>query len=115
MVVRLQEAAEVEPEPEVAVAVAEEPEAAAEEEEEEEEPKPELKLGTAPNDWRFPAQNQAKHCYTRYQEFHKCESQRGEGAEECAFFKRAFKSVCPNDWVEEWDEQREAGTFPGRY
>ena len=21
----------------------------------------------------------------------------------------------PNDWVEEWDEQREAGTFPGRY
>ena len=110
MVVRLQEAAEVEPEPEVAVAVAEEPEAAAEEEEEEE-PKPELKLGTAPNDWRFPA----KHCYTRYQEFHKCESQRGEGAEECAFFKRAFKSVCPNDWVEEWDEQREAGTFPGRY
>merc|ERR1719421_1989082 len=86
-----------------------------EEEAEEEEPKPELKLGTAPNDWRFPAQNQAKHCYTRYQEFHKCESQRGEGAEECAFFKRAFKSVCPNDWVEEWDEQREAGTFPGRY
>ena len=86
-----------------------------EEEEEEEEPKPEIKLETPPTDWRFPAQNQAKHCYTRYQEFHKCESQRGEGAEECAFFKRAYKSICPNDWVEEWDEQRDEGTFPGRY
>ena len=108
---RLQEAAEAEAE--VAAPVVEEEQA--EEEEEAEEPKPEIKLGTAPADWRFPAQNQAKHCYTRYQEFHKCESQRGEGAEECAFFKRAFKSVCPNDWLEEWDEQREAGTFPGRY
>ena len=26
---------------------------------------------TAPMDFRFPTTNQAKHCYTRYNEFHK--------------------------------------------
>jgi hypothetical protein len=26
---------------------------------------------TAPMDYRFPTTNQAKHCYTRYNEFHK--------------------------------------------
>ena len=49
-------------------AVAEEPE---EEEEEEEEPEIEVKLETAPHDPRFPTTNQARHCYTRYNEFHK--------------------------------------------
>lgn len=29
-------------------------------------------IETAPFDPRFPQQNQAKHCYTRYNEFHKC-------------------------------------------
>lgn len=28
-------------------------------------------LKTAPMDWRFPATNQAKHCYYSYNEFHK--------------------------------------------
>ena len=66
-------------------------------------------------DPRFPAQNQAKHCYTRYQEFHKCAKEKDEEDDDCKFFKRAFKSLCPNDWVEAWDEQRDAGLFPGRY
>lgn len=30
-----------------------------------------LQIETAPFDPRFPQQNQAKHCYTRYNEFHK--------------------------------------------
>lgn len=32
---------------------------------------PPLQIETAPFDPRFPQQNQAKHCYTRYNEFHK--------------------------------------------
>ena len=29
-------------------------------------------MKTAPFDARFPTTNQAKNCYTRYNEFHKC-------------------------------------------
>jgi cytochrome c oxidase subunit 6b len=41
-------------------------------EEEEEKPKITVEdVKTAPMDYRFPTTNQAKHCYTRYNEFHK--------------------------------------------
>ena len=59
-------------EPTEEVPEAEEPaEEEAQEEEEEEEPAVEIKLETAPYDSRFPTMNQARHCYTRYNEFHK--------------------------------------------
>mmetsp|Transcript_14810 Transcript_14810/g.37492 ORF Transcript_14810/g.37492 Transcript_14810/m.37492 type:complete len:120 (-) Transcript_14810:219-578(-) len=93
-------------------AVAEEPE---EEEEEEEEPEIEVKLETAPHDPRFPTTNQARHCYTRYNEFHKCAAEKGEDAEDCKFFQKAYRSMCPNIWLEKWNEEREEGTFAGRY
>ena len=32
------------------------------------------KFETAPTDKRFPTTNQAKHCYTRYNEFYKCDA-----------------------------------------
>ncbi len=35
-------------------------------------PRPHAQIETAPFDPRFPQMNQAKHCYTRYNEFHKC-------------------------------------------
>jgi cytochrome c oxidase subunit 6b len=33
---------------------------------------PVLQVKTSPFDPRFPTTNQAKNCYTRYNEFHKC-------------------------------------------
>ena len=51
--------------------------------------------------------NQARHCYTRYCEYHKCIAQKGEDAEECGFFQRAYRSLCPGDWLDRWNEQRE--------
>jgi len=30
-------------------------------------------------------------------------------------FQRAYKDLCPGDWVEKWDEQRDEGTWPGKY
>ncbi|GMK55518.1 hypothetical protein CspeluHIS016_0205740 [Cutaneotrichosporon spelunceum] len=27
-------------------------------------------------------------------------------------FKRAYQSLCPNEWVAKWDDQVENGTFP---
>lgn len=44
----------------------------AEEADEEEEPKFEVVVATAPHDPRFPSTNQARHCYTRYNEFYRC-------------------------------------------
>merc|ERR1712086_947014 len=79
------EEAEAEPVEEVQV---EEPAA-------EEEAAAEIKIETAPFDPRFPQTNQAKHCYTRYNEFHKCKAQNGEDDEECEKSARYYRSMCP--------------------
>lgn len=72
-------------------------------------------IKTAPMDYRFPTTNQAKHCYTRYNEFHKCVAEKGEDAPECAKYAKYYRSLCPGDWIDKWNEQRENGTFAGRY
>ncbi|PWA67865.1 cytochrome c oxidase, subunit VIb [Artemisia annua] len=91
------------------------PPAATEESEEiaEEEEKPEIKLETAPGDYRFPTTNQSRHCFTRYVEYHRCVAAKGEGAPECDKFAKYYRSLCPGEWVDKWNEQRENGTFPG--
>ena len=70
---------------------------------------------TAPYDPRFPATNQARHCFVRYNEFHKCVFERGPDAERCAFYRRAYESMCPEEWVEEWQELRDKGLWMGKY
>ncbi|KAA0065134.1 hypothetical protein IC582_006405 [Cucumis melo] len=74
---------------------------------------PEIKLETAPVDFRFPTTNQTRHCFTRYIEYHRCTQAKGEGAPECEKFAKYYRSLCPSEWVEKWNEQRENGTFPG--
>ncbi|EEF33611.1 cytochrome C oxidase polypeptide vib, putative [Ricinus communis] len=69
--------------------------------------------GTAPADARFPSMNQTRHCYTRYLEYHKCIQEKGKDAPECGKFAKYYRSLCPVEWVERWNEQREMGTFPG--
>ncbi|KAJ3673416.1 hypothetical protein LUZ60_006790 [Juncus effusus] len=83
------------------------------EEPEPEEEKPEIKIETAPADFRFPTTNQTRHCFTRYVEYHKCVAAKGEDASECDKFAKYYRSLCPSEWVERWNEQRENGTFPG--
>ncbi|GBG59302.1 hypothetical protein CBR_g32315 [Chara braunii] len=72
-------------------------------------------IKTAPMDFRFPATNQSKHCFTRYNEYHKCIKEKGEDNPACTKFARYYRSLCPAEWVEKWNEQREKGTFPGPY
>uniref|UniRef100_J3LPE5 Cytochrome c oxidase subunit n=1 Tax=Oryza brachyantha TaxID=4533 RepID=J3LPE5_ORYBR len=92
--------------------------------EEETEEKPEIKIETAPADFRFPTTNQTRHCFTRYVEYHRCVAAKGEDAPECDKFAKYYRSLCPGEWhfnlfflpsvlVERWNEQRENGTFPG--
>jgi cytochrome c oxidase subunit 6b len=82
-------------------------------EEEDAEEKPEIKIETAPADFRFPTTNQTRHCFTRYVEYHRCVAAKGEGAPECDKFAKYYRSLCPGEWVDRWNEQRENGTFPG--
>jgi len=78
---------------------------------------PAISLATPPGDARFPATNQARRCFTAYSEHAKCVSAGGgEGAEErCGGLARAYRSLCPSEWVEKWADQRAAGTWAGKY
>ncbi|CAL1678677.1 unnamed protein product [Lasius platythorax] len=71
-------------------------------------------LQTAPFDPRFPNQNQTRYCYQSYVDFHRCKKKHNENYEACKYFKRVYTSMCPNAWVEKWNEQIDAGTFAGR-
>ncbi|XP_040970600.1 cytochrome c oxidase subunit 6b-2 isoform X1 [Gossypium hirsutum] len=71
-----------------------------------------IALKTAPADFRFPTTNQTRHCFTRYIEFHRCLAAKGE-SNECERFAKYYRSLCPGEWVERWNEQRKNGIFPG--
>lgn len=58
-----------------------------------------IQVRTAPRDKRFPTQNQTKHCWARYLEFHACAKVKGEEDPECEKFKRWYGSLCPTEWV----------------
>lgn len=80
----------------------------------EEDPSKFKKMHTAPFDARFPNQNQTRHCWQNYVDYHRCVKVKGEEYEPCLYFKRIYQSMCPGAWVEKWDEQRDAGSFPGK-
>ncbi|KAK9768747.1 Cytochrome c oxidase subunit 6B [Basidiobolus ranarum] len=71
-----------------------------------------VKLSTVAFDARFPNQNQTKHCWQNYVDYHKCITARGEDFPPCKQFYRAFRSLCPDDWIDRWDQQREAEINP---
>ncbi|XP_074579887.1 uncharacterized protein LOC141836320 isoform X2 [Curcuma longa] len=67
--------------------------------EEQEAEEPEIKIETAPADFRFPTTNQTRHCFTRYIEYHRCVAAKGEDAPECNKFAKYYRSLCPSEWV----------------
>ncbi|KAJ3744230.1 cytochrome c oxidase, subunit VIb [Lentinula detonsa] len=69
-------------------------------------------LKTVPFDARFPNQNQTRHCFQTYIDYHKCVKAKGEDFAPCQQFLQAYRALCPHSWTEKWDGQREAGTFP---
>jgi cytochrome c oxidase subunit 6b len=72
-------------------------------------------IKTSSVDMRFPSTNQARTCYTRYNEYYKCMQLMGEDCADCVTFKKAALSLCPQDWIEKWEDAREGGTWPGKY
>ncbi|CAK9833965.1 Cytochrome c oxidase subunit 6b-3 [Anthophora retusa] len=71
----------------------------------------EVKPCTAPYDPRFPNQNQTRYCFTSYVDFQRCKKHHGEDYEACKYFKKVYNAMCPNSWIEKWNEQIENGTF----
>ncbi|WFD20503.1 Cytochrome c oxidase subunit 6B [Malassezia caprae] len=81
-----------------------------------------LNLKTVEFDSRFP--NQTRHCrfeansglvcWQNYVDYFRCVNSKGEEFEPCKQFYSAFHSLCPNEWLEKWDEQRENGAFPAK-
>lgn len=65
-----------------------------------------------PYDPRFPNQNQTKNCQANYRDYYKCLKARNGDEEYCAWYKNAFTKLCPNEWIERWDELREKGAYP---
>ena len=66
---------------------------------------------TTPHDDRFPSTNQAMHCWNRYNEWLVCTQQSDE--DNCKPLRQYAASICPSMWFEQWDEQRDGGSFSG--
>lgn len=75
----------------------------------------EIVVETAPIDARFPATNQARHCFVKYNEAHRCFSEKGEDDDACRRLARDYRAICPVEWLEKWNEAREEGTWFGKY
>merc|ERR1712196_691091 len=73
----------------------------------------ELVLATAPSNKRFPTTNQAKACYMYYNSWHQCAYDYSFEEDQCKKLKGWAYSMCPLEWVEKWQAQRESGTYPG--
>eukprot|EP00054_Salpingoeca_dolichothecata_P031449 m.263544 g.263544 ORF g.263544 m.263544 type:complete len:98 (-) comp27014_c0_seq1:207-500(-) len=67
---------------------------------------------TVPFDARFPNTNQTRACWQNYVDFYKCLKLKGSTYKPCKQFLQAYRALCPTEWVEEWNELRENGTFP---
>jgi len=53
-------------------------------------------------------------CYrTRYNEWVLCLKRGDEDTSKCFPARKLALSICPMEWVEKWDEERDEGTFAG--
>eukprot|EP00816_Leptocylindrus_hargravesii_P006430 CAMPEP_0196802220 /NCGR_PEP_ID=MMETSP1362-20130617/1872_1 /TAXON_ID=163516 /ORGANISM="Leptocylindrus danicus, Strain CCMP1856" /LENGTH=82 /DNA_ID=CAMNT_0042173457 /DNA_START=113 /DNA_END=361 /DNA_ORIENTATION=- len=70
-------------------------------------------IKTTPRSAKFPTVNQAPHCWNRYNEWVMCLKTAGGEEEACTQMRQLAASICPVEWTEKWDEEREAGNFSG--
>ena len=70
-------------------------------------------IKTSPSDKRFPSQNQAMHCWNRYNEWIMCLKGTSGDDDACKGVRQMAHSICPDEWVSLWDEQREENSFAG--
>jgi cytochrome c oxidase subunit 6b len=103
------------PEAETVVEEEEEEEIEENEEDEDEKDKKTIILHTAPIDPRFSGTNASRYCFVVYNEYYKCINERGEDDFECKAKGRTYRSICPSEWLAQWNELREEGKWFGKY
>eukprot|EP00553_Chaetoceros_curvisetus_P006758 CAMPEP_0204623806 /NCGR_PEP_ID=MMETSP0717-20131115/9562_1 /ASSEMBLY_ACC=CAM_ASM_000666 /TAXON_ID=230516 /ORGANISM="Chaetoceros curvisetus" /LENGTH=100 /DNA_ID=CAMNT_0051639003 /DNA_START=160 /DNA_END=462 /DNA_ORIENTATION=+ len=67
---------------------------------------------TTTRDSRFPTQNQANHCWNRYNEWLLCLKNTGD-EDGCKNMRQQAVSICPSIWTDKWDEERDDNVFAG--
>mmetsp|Transcript_4613 Transcript_4613/g.5050 ORF Transcript_4613/g.5050 Transcript_4613/m.5050 type:complete len:95 (+) Transcript_4613:61-345(+) len=71
-------------------------------------------LKTTPTDpIHYPATNQAHYCWQKYNEFVLCIRKNNGDETPCNVKRQQALSICPLEWVENWDGQRQKGNFLG--
>ncbi|KFK45002.1 hypothetical protein AALP_AA1G331400 [Arabis alpina] len=59
--------------------------------------------------------NETRHCFNRYMQYNKCIEKKGSDANDCNNLRDYVRSLCPEELVEKWEEQRRLGTLPSRF
>lgn len=70
------------------------------------------RMSTAPLDPRFPNVNQTKRCWVNYVDYHRCMEMKND-EKVCGYFKHLYKDLCPDEWINKWDDEMEREVFPG--
>ncbi|KAJ1919567.1 Cytochrome c oxidase subunit 6B [Mycoemilia scoparia] len=63
-------------------------------------------------DARFPNVNQTKNCWQNFVDYNKCVQAKGEEYAPCKRFFKAFHSLCPDEWISNWESQKDNGLHP---
>eukprot|EP00341_Mesodinium_pulex_P001425 CAMPEP_0116940462 /NCGR_PEP_ID=MMETSP0467-20121206/33383_1 /TAXON_ID=283647 /ORGANISM="Mesodinium pulex, Strain SPMC105" /LENGTH=120 /DNA_ID=CAMNT_0004623011 /DNA_START=35 /DNA_END=397 /DNA_ORIENTATION=- len=61
----------------------------------------------------FPAENWANHCWQMYNIYVLCAKKNDGDDDKCVRQKFNAYTNCPHMWTDQWDEEREKGTFLG--
>ena len=69
-------------------------------------------LKTTQPDPRYPSHNQANTCWGKYNQWALCVKKSGD-EDACKPMRQIAHSICPDDWVEKWDGERDEGNFSG--
>ena len=66
------------------------------------------KIKTTPFHNQFLTTNQAPHCWNRYNEWIMClKTCTGNKEKKCKLLRQLAHSICPDDWMNKWDDERD--------
>ncbi|XP_063689774.1 uncharacterized protein LOC134822579 [Bolinopsis microptera] len=65
-------------------------------------------------DPRYPSFNQGPKCNQYFIDFQKCIWKKGEGYKPCDWFRHHYEHICPQPWIEKWNDQLDRGVFPSK-